>query len=267
VWLLRPSGATAAAATGDVPRLDVALAKAAEGFAGISAIYTRDLTTGAEASWNDTARFPAASTVKLGVLAAALRQFAPYPEEQPAFYDLRALAGWSSNLAANRLAHRIGGAAVAQAELRRLGADSSTYRGNYTVGTALVPRSPPAVSATVTTARDLALVLTTLQRVAIGDPKARARSGLSVHGARVALGLLLSSQPAGDNAGLLRPALGGALPIAQKQGWLRSARLTAAIVYTGRGPRIVVICAYAPGLSRASAQLLGRRVAAALALR
>jgi hypothetical protein len=200
------------------------------------------------------------------VLAAALRRLGPHPEEQASFSDLEALAGWSSNLAANRLARRIGGAEVAQAELRRLGAGSSTYRGNYIVGTA-VPRAPPAVSATVTTARDLANALTTLQRAAIGDRAARASSGLSVHDARVALGLLLASQPAGDNIGLLRPALGSALPMAQKQGWLHDARLTAAIVYTARGPRVVVICAYEPGLSRASAQLLGRRVASALALR
>ena len=36
-------------------------------------------------------------------LAAAARRFGPNPEDSPAGYDLQQLAGWSSNLATNRL--------------------------------------------------------------------------------------------------------------------------------------------------------------------
>ena len=176
--------------------------------------------------------------MKLGVLAAALRRFGPRPELTPVFYDLRTLAGWSSNLAANRLLAKIGGstargAALAETALHRLGATASTYPGAYIVGTRF-RRSPPAVSSRVTTARDLGTALTTLQRAATGDARARAAGGLSVHEARVALGLLLSSEPVADNLGMLRPALPHALPIAQKQGWIDDARLTAAIVYSAR---------------------------------
>ena len=89
----------------------------------------------------------------------------------------------------------------------------------------------------------------------------------AIHGARVALGLLLSSQAAGDNAGMIRTALGPELPIAQKQGWLDDVRITAAIAYTARGPRIVVICAYAQDLALRTAAALGRRVVVALGLR
>ena len=264
VWLLPRSASAAPGSVRDDAPLTRRLALAASSFPGISAVFTRDLVTGDEAAWNAEARFPAASTVKLGVLAAALRRFGPRPEQHASFYDLQALAGWSSNLAANRLAAQIGGAATAEAQLRRLGAVASTYRGNYLVGTALVPRSPPPISAVVTTARDLAAALTTLQRAAIGEPGARAASGLSVHEARVALGLLLSSQASGENAGMLRRALGPAVPIAQKHGWIRDARLTAAIVYTERGPRVVVICTYARDLRPATAQALGARVVRAL---
>jgi hypothetical protein len=267
VWLLPQNASSPIPAVRPDAQLDTALSRAATSFSGISAVYTLDLTTGASGSWNADARFPAASTVKLGVLAAALRHFGPRPELRSSFYDLRALAAWSSNLAANRLLAKIGGSGLAENELHRLGAGSSTYTGNYIVGTRLAGRSPPLVSRRVTTARDLGTALMTLERAAVGDARARARSGLSVHEARVALGLLLSSQPVGDNVGMIRQALGPAIPIAQKQGWLPDARLTAAIVYSARGPRVVVICAYEYGLTLASATRLGRRVVSALGIR
>jgi hypothetical protein len=53
-------------------------------------------------------------------------------------------------------------------------------------------------------------------------------------------------------------------PIAQKNGWLHDARLTAAIVYFPTGPKIVTVLTYAPGLSPTTAQALGRNVLAAL---
>ena len=66
---------------------------------------------------------------------------------------------------------------------------------------------------------------------------------------------------------MLRTALGPDLPIAQKQGWLDDVRITAAIVYSSRGPRIVVICAYARDLALDKAAAFGRRVVTALDLR
>ena len=69
---------------------------------------------------------------------------------------------------------------------------------------------------------------------------------------------------AGDNIGMLRGAVGMRTPIAQKQGWIRDARLTAAVIYTRDGPRLVVVCAYQPGLTLARARLLGRSVLRAL---
>ena len=75
--------------------------------------------------------------------------------------------------------------------------------------------------------------------------------------ARLALGLLLSSEAAGDNLGLFRGALGSAVPAAQKHGWISSARHSAAIVYTPRGPVVVVALTYRTGLTRTAAARLG----------
>jgi hypothetical protein len=124
VWLLPNGTSTAPSTSNDDAALSAALSREAASFRGISAIYAVDLATGTEASWNAEGHFPAASTVKLGVLAAALKRFGPRPEQHPTFYDLQALAAWSSNLAANRLLEAIGGstsrgAALAQDELHR----------------------------------------------------------------------------------------------------------------------------------------------------
>ena len=75
--------------------------------------------------------------------------------------------------------------------------------------------------------------------------------------ARLVLGLLLSSEAAGDNLGLFRPSLGAGVPAAQKQGWISSARHSAAVVYTSRGPVVVVALTYQPRLTRSSAARLG----------
>ena len=78
-----------------------------------------DLRTGTTAGWNSDARFPAASLVKLGVLAAALRRFGPYPERSAAWRDLRAMTATSDNRATNRLVDRLGGIAPVQQALLR----------------------------------------------------------------------------------------------------------------------------------------------------
>src|SRR5581483_5685541 len=88
------------------------------------------------------ARFPAASLVKLALLVAGLGRLGPHPEQASGFYDLQQLTGWSSNLAANRLLRTLAGSEqagtqLAQNTLDRLGASSSTYTGDYRVGTAL----------------------------------------------------------------------------------------------------------------------------------
>jgi hypothetical protein len=271
VWLLPRSAQSGRRDRARDRRLSARLARLGRAYAGWAALWTHDLSTGRTAGWNADAAFPAASTVKLAVLIAALRRFGPRLEHSPAWREIRDLATWSSNVASNRLVLRLGGseaagARVAQDVLWRLGARSSTFTGFYRLGTATsahatrdAPRPPPFLAYRRTTAHDLGRVLMELQLAAVGNRLSLRRTGLSPHEARVGLGLLLSSDPHGANLGLLRPALGRQVPAAQKQGWTTSLRHTAAIVYGPRGPRIVVLLTYRPGIRTGPSAALGRR--------
>ena len=241
------------------------LAALGRGFDGWAGLWVHDLRTGKTAGWNADAAFPAASTVKLGVVAAALRSFRPRPERSRGWYDLVQLTGWSSNLASNRLARELGYGA-ARDGLRRLGMTHSTYPGAYRPGTTVAdaPKPPPHVHARVTTPRDLGRALYRIHAAAAGNRFVQRQSGLSRREARLALALLLDSSTAGDNAGLLRPFLPRATPVAQKNGWISDTRITAAIVYAAERPRIVVVAAYRPRLSLRKARALGQKVVEAV---
>jgi beta-lactamase class A len=278
VWLL-PRNANAGAAPEREDRaLSRRLATLAAGFAGYAGISVYELTTGRTGGWNEDARFPAASLVKLGLLVAALDRWGNWPESSSVAYDLRAITAWSSNLGANRVLELLGkgslerGREIVESRLRRMGATRSTYPGDYRVGTSVgtgdgAPHEPPLVSLRTTTARDMSRVLSTLQAAATGSSKARRATGLSAHEAKVALAYLLSSEPRGDNVGLFRPSLPTDTPIAQKHGWISSARHSAAIVYGSNGPVVVVVLTYKEALSLSRSQDLARRVLSAAGLR
>lgn len=272
VWLLRPSARHARRERARDGRLSARLAALGRAFPGYAAFWVHDLRTGTTAGWNSDAAFPAASTVKLGVLVAALERFGPRPERSSAWRQIRDLATWSSNVASNELLVRLGGseaagARIAQAALHRLGATSSTFTGNYRLGTSVsrpaadAPRPLPILAYRRTTAHDLGRVLFELHAAAAGNRLALRRARLSLHEARVALALLLSSDSRGDSVGLLRPWIPRGVPMAQKQGWTTYLRHTAAIVYGAR-PTIVVVLTYRTGLRVAEARRLGRRVVA-----
>jgi hypothetical protein len=268
-WLLRASARVPPARARSDRALRGRLAAIASGFSGYAGIWVHDLRSGRIAAWNENARFPAASTVKLGVLAAALDRYGPRPERSALSYDMQTIASWSSNLAANRLLKLLGGGdlnlgrSVVEERLRRMGATRSTYPGEYRVGTSrsrAVQREPPLVSSRTTTARDLGRVLTSLHAAATGNPRARAQTRLSRHEARVGLAMLLRSLPRADNVGLFRPALPAGMPAAQKHAWISSARHSAAVLYAARGPVVVVLLTYREPLTYSIAQQLGRRV-------
>jgi beta-lactamase class A len=264
VWVLQSSAARVRPALAEDLDLRRDLGSLGRSFPGFAALAVRELGTGRTASWNSDARFPAASTVKLGVLVASLDRLGSGASILP---ELRALTAWSSNLAANRLRSLLGGDAPIDDALRRLGARSSTYPGPYRVGTARgdVVRQPPVVSLRVTTAADLTRAMASLHAAAVGNRAAQVRLRLSGAEARLALGLLLSCENNGPNAGLLRAAL-PRTPMAQKQGWLSAARHTTAVVYADRGPVAVTILTYRPGLTLPEAQRLGTAVARLLEL-
>ena len=264
-FLLPPTARVARPAVATNRSLQRRLGRLGRSFAGYAAAYVHDLRTGRAAGWNADARFPAASTVKLAVLVEALRRWEPHRVDLRLDDELRALTGWSSNLAANRLLLLLGdgseweGARRVQSALARLGAKRSTYPQAYRVGTS-VDAEPPHVSGRLTTARDLGRILRLIAASAAGNRGAGRRTGLSKSSARYALGLLLESDREGNNVGLLTGGLPAGTPIAQKNGWISDARHTAAIVYGRRGPTIVVVLTYRPGLALGEAAEFGRQV-------
>ncbi len=257
---LPESAGLARAAHGEDARLRRRLAALGSSFDGWAGFWVHDLRSGRTAGWNSDARFPAASTVKIAVLVAALRRYGPRPERTAVWYDLRQLAAWSSNLAANRLVEKVGGLDAVEDQLERLGMWSSTYPGPYRAGSAAgdAPKPPPHAHWRVATAHDLGRALWRLQAGAFGNRYAQSLTGLTRHESELAIRLLLSADPRGENAGLLRPYLPGT-PIAQKNGWISDTRATAAIVYFRKGPWIAVVLAYRPTIRGADAQQLGRR--------
>ena len=267
VWLLPRSAQAARRERAHDARLSARLAGLGRAFPAYAALWVHDLATGRTAGWNSDASFPAASTVKLGVLVAALDRFGA-ARTTPAWRDIRDLATWSSNIASNRLLLRLGGsesagARIVQDTLHRLGATESTFTGNYqlgTVGRRDAPRPLPFLTYRRTTAHDLGRILFELHGAAVGNGLSLRRTGLTRHEARVALGLLLSTDFRGDNLGLIRPALPRSTPLAQKQGWTTKIRHTAAIVYPPSGPVIVVVLTYGPSLLPGDAQALGIQV-------
>ena len=274
VWLLRPSAEIARRQRGRDARLAASVAALGSRFPGYAAVWAHDLTRGRTAGWNSDASFPAASTVKLGVLVAALRRYGPRPERSSAWPLIRDLALWSSNDASNKLLVLLGGSEALGSQLveetmHRMGATSSTFTGNYRLGTSRgirplgdAPRPLPILTFRRTTAHDLGRMLYELHAAAVGNGLALRRTGLSRHEARVAVGLLLSSTSAGRNGGLFRPWVGPRLPLAQKQGWTTKIRHTAAITYGPAGPRVVVVLTYSPNLDPTASATLGRRVLA-----
>lgn len=274
VWLLPASASAAPAPPRHDEALEDGLIRLVNGFQHYAAVWYRDLTSGRSASVSPNAKYPAASTVKLGVLLAALNRLGASAEHSAFGYDLQQMLAWSSNLATNRLLLLLGrgsterGARVTQTALRRAGATSSTFTGEYRAGTAAAqpPGAPPTVSARVTTARDLATLLVQIHESATGQRTAMRRTSLTEKEARLALGYLLDANPSGDNRGLLRPFVPGTVAMARKEGWLRDARHTAAITYRSGGPVVLVVLTYGQALSLQQAQRLGQSLVRATRL-
>jgi beta-lactamase class A len=223
--------------------LALELERIGRSFDGWAAFWVHDLRTGRTAGWNSDARFPAASTVKLAVLDAALRRFGG--PRGPVAYDLRQLGAWSSNLAANRLWELVGADATNRS-LARLGMRSSTYTGEYRAGTAFdAPKPPPHSHTRVTTARDLGRALYFFQR---HYP--------------IALRYLLNAWP---GFSLVRTGLPAGTAVAEKDGWISDMRGSAAIAYLPSGPKIVVVLAYKPEIDEDAAEALGAQVSRLIA--
>lgn len=222
-----------------------------------SAAWIRDLGSGRTAAYNAGAHFPAASTVKLGILLGVLSRDDSDPSRSSSWSLERALVLDSSNLAANELLPRAGGAMAVDALVRALGGTGTFTCCGYLLEpgesshSARRMRRLPLPPTTVvnqpsfpcckyTTAHDLGTLLVSLVLASTGHGPAL-RQGITAREARVALWLLVHA----SYAGLVRPS--SPFPVGHKAGWLPTMQHDAALVFTPHGTLVAVFMNYASG--------------------
>ena len=265
----------AAQATLD-PALRSAIVPVARGFSGTSAVFVKDLVTGAGAAWNARARFPAASTLKPAIAVEVLRVLHGKPA--PGSWldaELRRMLVESSNDSANELevwlagSTPAGGARVNEL-LRLLGLVDTDMYGGYLRDTQArrpipgrIERRPPFGRGKYTTALDLGRLLVDVHLASGGRGvlAVRCRGEFTPSDARYLL-YLLSLVP--DRGKLGRYLGARPVVLAHKAGWITSARHDAGLVYYPGGVFVAAVMTWSGGETDADV-LAGRVAAAALA--
>jgi hypothetical protein len=245
-----------------------------ETFPGISAVVVEDLRTGKAAAWNARARFPAASTLKLGIALELLRvrQGPPVPGS---WLDrrLREMLIHSDNAAANELEIALGGstaggAAQITSTLRRLGLAETLMSGGYALGTAgggrplpLRVESQPAFVGKYTSAWDLARLHRWLHLATAGrGPLVRLPGSFTSADARF---LLYTLAHVRDPGKLDRYVTRRGTKVLHKAGWITNARHDSGIVYWRRGAFVAVVMTWSSYQAGPSSDVLAGRVAEA----
>jgi beta-lactamase class A len=254
---------------------DAALARTVsrlvDDFPGTSAVYVESLATGAGAAWNATARFPAASTVKLAIAVELLRILTDRPEEGTKLdVLLRDMLAASDNEAANALLEWIGSTDTGGADLvnrtlesLELG-DTHLYGAFLTAsGGAPIPlttESEPSFAGKYTSAWDLAQLFRFVHLAATGKgPLLDLQGSFEPSDARAILWLLAHAE---DN-GKLDRFLGQNDVVAHKAGWISDARHDAGLVYTPDGAFVAAVMTYTGGNAGDSSDQLAGEVARA----
>jgi len=266
-----------------------ALKRHLSSFSGTSGFYVRDLATGAGASWNATARFPAGSTLKLALALEALRvsDGAP-PANSQLRRRLESMILDSSNIDTNELAVSIAGSTSAASArvnvlMSRIGMTDSDLFGGYLVddleratrGLATAvgipherPRLPPAIPLQTidqpqlergkhTTAADIARLFSAIHLAAGGrGPLVKHYRGeITPAEARYLLFLLTHTR---DRGAKLEGLIPGA-SVAHKAGWISTARHDAGIVYWKGGAFVASVMTWnANGVGAASDTLAAK---------
>jgi beta-lactamase class A len=268
----RPRG-TVAHLDGRLAQRIVPLVRA---FPGSSAVYVRDLTTGAGAAWNARARFPAGSTLKLGIAVETLRSLRGKPA-RGSYVDrlLRRAIQSSDNIAANELEVLIGGSTSGgghrvTALMHDLGLVDSEMYGGYIPGT-LARRLPIPLRSDEqpyygvgkrTSAYDMAQLFAYIHLAAGGKGRlAKRHAGFTRTDARYLLYLLAHV----TDRGKLGRFLGERASALHKAGWIVGARHDAGLVYWRGGVFAVAVMTHGPGVGTASDVLAGRVARRALA--
>ena len=244
-----------------------------ERFPGTSGVYVENLTTGAGAAWNAKARFPAASTLKLGIAIEVLRVVrARPPPNSPLGRLLELMLVYSDNVAANELLAWLGGsetdgAAAVNETMQQLGVNDSYMYGGYLVASAAGPPIPltvesqPEFPGKYTTAYDLAQLHRLVHLAAEGHgPLADGLDGsFTPSDARFLLYVLVHSA----DHGKLDRFLPGSAIVAHKAGWISEARHDSGLVYTREGAFVASVMTWTGGGAGLDSDVLAGRIARA----
>ncbi|MCY7303511.1 MAG: class A beta-lactamase-related serine hydrolase [Thermoleophilia bacterium] len=280
-------GASTALPRPHAPRNDPLLArevyKLVRSFGGTSAVYVENLATGAGASWNARATFPAASSLKLGIAVTALArsQWTP-PAGSTLDRLLRQMLTYSDNAAANATERYFGGStsggsALVNSMMRSIGLVDTEMYGGYALDS--FRASSRALSGPVplrvdsqpswgygkkTSAYDLAALLRAVWLAGSGKgPLRTAQPGFTATDARYLLYLLVHVRDPGklDREVGLVPGV----RVLHKAGWINDARHDNGIVFWRGGAYIVTVMTYrGAGVGTSSDVLAGRVASAAL---
>ena len=242
-----------------------------DAFPGTTAFYVQDLQTGAGGAWNARARFPAASTVKLGIAIEVMRTL-PRLTSRGSEIDrlLRSMLQESSNRAANELLIWLGGstsagAARVNATLRRAGITETELYGGFIIGTGSAVRpipvnvveSPSFGVGKYTTAWDMARMFKYLHLATAGrGPLVGRLNGFTSSDARRLLYVLAHSQ---DHGKLDRFVRGAGVAVPHKAGWISSSRHDTGLVYSSQGVFVAAVMTWSgSGVSMSADELAGR---------
>jgi beta-lactamase class A len=256
-------------------RLARSIRTLALGFRGTAAVFVQDLRTGRGAAWNARARFPAASTLKLGIAIEVLRALPSRPAPQSLLgRRMRRMIVYSSNRAANELLTWLGGstsggAARVNATMRALSLYDSQMYGGYILGTASMRPIPLGVESQpafgigkYTTAWDLARLHQQLHLGAVGKGRLVRQRSFTAADARYLLYLLAHVRDPGK---LDRFVEGPNVSVLHKSGWITRARHDSGLVYWTEGSFVAVVMTWnGTGVGTSSDVLTGRVAQAAL---
>lgn len=252
------------------------LRKLAREHSGTAGLYVQSLTGGTGAAWNARARFPAASTLKLGIAATVLAAHMGIPAPGSRIDALlREMLIPSDDAAANALLVWLAGSTGAGADrvnglMRSLGLVDSLMYGGYEVRTlsgripVRVDQQPAFGVGKYTTAWDMASLWRAVWLASGSRGRLRsARPGFTPADGRYLLWLLghVDDTPKLDRDVGKRPGVA----VLHKAGWISSARHDTGLVFWRGGVFVATVMTWnAHGVGRSPDVLAGRVAATAL---
>lgn len=248
----------------DLRLLEEALAREAQGFAGVVGVYVRNLRTGEEAGLNADVAFSGASVVKIAIMVLTYRDLADIPSSVAR--DLWDMMVYSDNDAANRLLALAGrgdgirGAHEMTALMRDLGLEQSILCSPYgDPGRGWCPDVPvtvfraTGVPAAVTeadpdlrtTPREMGLLLGAIHECANGRGPLVQRFAQQIEPRECQEMVALMGQNADKER--LVAGLPQGVEAAHKSGWIPDMKADAGIVFAPSGPYVVSIFVWKGG--------------------